>query len=234
MGTVTIDSRFCGPPGYANGGWTAGALAKFIQGPAQVTLRRPTPLDVALEIKETSAGLSLYHGETLLAEAEPKAPSPDLPDPVSYADAEEATRGYIGHEHHPYPTCFVCGTARGDEALRLFPGAVSGRDVAAAPWRVPEDLCENGRARTELVWAALDCPSWFGHQAFHPVSELILLARLTAQMEVQPAAGERCVVVGFSKGIDGRKIFCGSALFRESGECLACAEALWITVPKFD
>ena len=38
--TLSIDRRFCGPPGSGNGGYTAGRLAALIGDPAEITLRR--------------------------------------------------------------------------------------------------------------------------------------------------------------------------------------------------
>lgn len=235
MPTVTIPSRFCGPPQSANGGWTAGTLAAAVDGPAQVTLRAPTPLDVDLSLDEVGSGVALTHDGVLLAEAQAAVGRPeDPPPPVSWDDAVAASAHYVGFHDHPYPTCFVCGTDRGVDALRIFPGAVDGREVVAAPWTVPADLCASGRARTELVWAALDCPSWFGHLAFHGGSTRILLGRLTARVHEAPSADERCVVIGWPRGKDGRKIHSGSALYSEDGRLLASAEALWIELREPD
>ncbi|GAA3624089.1 hypothetical protein GCM10022200_02960 [Microbacterium awajiense] len=234
MSTVAIPSRFRGPPHSANGGWTAGTLAAVFDGPVQVTLRAPTPLDVDLRLDRTDSGVALRHDGTLLAEAVAGRLEGRPPLPVSWDDAVEASTRYVGFHDHPYPTCFVCGTDRGTDALRIFPGAVDGREVVAAPWTAPADLCTAGRARIELVWAALDCPSWFGHLAFHGGSTRILLGRLTAHVEARPAADERCVVLGWPRGKDGRKIRSGSALYSEDGRLLASAEALWIELREPD
>lgn len=47
---ILIDRRYCGPPNSANGGYAAGRLAAFVDGTAEVTLRRPPPLDTALNV----------------------------------------------------------------------------------------------------------------------------------------------------------------------------------------
>ena len=118
----------------------------------------------------------------LLAEGKPTAFQLALPQPVSFAEAEAARANYIGFREHPYPGCFVCGPARAPDfgaGLGLFPGAVSGQQLVAAPWQPARDLCdEHGLARKEFVWAALDCPSWFGHAAFVERVPKILLGRL--------------------------------------------------------
>jgi hypothetical protein len=43
-----------------------------------------------------------------------------------------------------------------------------------------------------------------------------------------PDLGERCVVVSWPLGEDGRKLFAGTALFAEDGELLALARQTWI------
>lgn len=52
MTVVRIDPRFTGPPGTANGGWTAGLMAGFlpVDGPVEVTLRKPPPIGRALDV----------------------------------------------------------------------------------------------------------------------------------------------------------------------------------------
>ena len=51
LATVTIAPRFCGPPGFGNGGYVAELPAGFASGDAlDVRLRLPLPLDVALDV----------------------------------------------------------------------------------------------------------------------------------------------------------------------------------------
>jgi hypothetical protein len=74
------------------------------------------------------------------------------------------------------------------------------------------------------VWAALDCPSYFGL----PSAPLALLGRLTASIEVLPEIGEPLVAIGWPIETEGRKYFAGSALANRDGEVLARAAATWI------
>jgi hypothetical protein len=146
------------------------------------------------------------------------------------AQAVEATTRYAWKDDHPYPECFVCGP-QNVEGLRLFPGPVPSRNLAAAPWVVPSDLVDHsGRALTELMWSALDCPSWFGHTAVHPHPGNVLLGRLTAQVVRRPKAGDPCIVIGFPVEKEGRKIHTGSAVFSDDGELLGHARAVWLEV----
>ena len=49
MGSIVIDSRFCGPKTSGNGGYSAGLIAKDFEATigkaVKVTLRSPPPLD---------------------------------------------------------------------------------------------------------------------------------------------------------------------------------------------
>jgi hypothetical protein len=127
----------------------------------------------------------------------------------------------------------VCGPDRAaGDGLRILPGAVEGTRVAAAPW-VPDrsQVDRDGRVPREIVWAALDCPSWFGMHCFHPFREGgVLLGRLAARIIDPPVVGERCVAAGWFLGRDGRKMSMGSALYGEDGAVRALARATWIAL----
>jgi hypothetical protein len=153
----------------------------------------------------------------------------DIPEPVSFSDAEAAVGSYIGFRHHPFPTCFVCGPKRAEgEGLRIFPGPISGCDVVAAPWTPDASLAgEDGTVRPEFVWAALDCPGFFGlfkEPSQHPA----VLGRLAAKLIAPVQPGERCVITGWRPGADGRKLYSGTALFSDDGELRGVAQATWI------
>jgi hypothetical protein len=213
---LIIASRYNGPPGSANGGYTCGLLAERVGEPAEVTLRSPPPLDTPLRFD----GSRLWDGETLVAEAHRAHVHLEVPDPVAFDDAERASRSYPGFDEHEYATCFVCGPDR-DDGLGLFAGAVDGKEVFAAPWVVPDDV-----SRLH-VWAALDCPGaigvgWDGRGNW-------LLGRMAAEVHDVPAPGEHCVVLSWPIGHEGRKGFAGTALFR-GDELLARARQTWIAL----
>lgn len=229
---VTIPTRFCGPPQSANGGYTAGLLAELFEGPCEVTLRAPPPLGVPLSRSLADGGATLLDGELLLAEAKPASVELELPAPVTVAEAERAVERYPGFARHPFPRCFVCGTARepGD-GLTIFTGPVGGRDVVAAPWSPTRDLGSDGEhVDTRFVWAALDCPSWFGFVAFADEVPAALLGRLSAVILRRPRLDERCVLMGWCNGREGRRIACGSQLLDASGECLAYSKSTWVVL----
>jgi hypothetical protein len=124
----------------------------------------------------------------------------------------------------------VCGPQRqhGD-GLRIFPGPVAKRSLVAAPWIPDETVCNDaGQAHSEVIWAALDCPSWFGLLEFEAGATFGLLGQLTAKILRRPQAGERCVVIGWARGKDGRKLYGGAAIYSSEGELLGNSEAVWI------
>ena len=162
--SLVIPARFRGPPGSGNGGYVCGRIAAYVNGPVTVTLRRPPPLDTPMTVERDSAGsVRIHHGPALIAEATsaPGSPAPEVPGPVSMAEAH-AVAGCARYYTDPvFPDCFVCGMGRrpGD-GLRIFPGPLTGRPLWAAPWTPdPSVASADRRVRPEVVWAALDCPS---------------------------------------------------------------------------
>lgn len=231
---VIIEEQYCGPPQSANGGYTAGLLAERIDGPCSVTLRAPPPLDRPLRVSRSETGIvSLHDADTLLAEAHARSVELALPEAVSFEQAERATLNYPGPHPHPYPRCFVCGPERrrGD-GLAVYPGEVEGRRVVASPWLPSRELCSDGGVvDAHFVWAALDCPSWFGFSTFEGEVPPSLLGRLAVDIRRRPHCDERCVIVGWHVGREGRRIECGSMLLdAEHGECLAYALSTWVTL----
>ena len=214
---VIIPARYNGPPGSANGGYTCGLVAGLLGGAAEITLRRPPPLDRPLRWD----GERLWDGEELVAEGARAELELEVPAPVSLVEAERAAGRYAGFAEHAFPTCFVCGPERQD-GLRIFAGPVEGRDLVAAPW-MPDE------SSPELAWAALDCPGAFA-VGFDGRGEVVL-GRLTARVDRVPTAGEPHVVVGWPLGGDGRKLYAGTAIFTADGEPIARARATWI-VPR--
>lgn len=229
-----IERRFRGPPDSANGGYACGRIASLLGGTVEVTLRSPPPLDHALDVERSGGNVTILASGKLVAEGRPTTIESDPPAPPSWAQAVEAATRYPWFDNHPFPCCFVCGGERAaGDGLRIFPGAVDERTIAAAPFVPDASLLddESGRVRAEIVWAALDCPSWFGMHCFHPFQGRgVLLGRLAARIDECPRLQDRCICVGWFLGRDGRKMHCGSALYTESGALLAVGKATWIAL----
>jgi hypothetical protein len=123
--TITIDTRFNGPPQSANGGWAGGMLARHLR-PASlgtgndvanvadlaaalfasdaafptvsVSLRAPPPLGVPLDIhRNTDNSLSLKQGELELAHAQLDHFELSIPKIPSLVQAKAASA--LGYQH---------------------------------------------------------------------------------------------------------------------------------------
>jgi hypothetical protein len=137
---------------------------------------------------------------------------------------------FVAQHEHPFPRCFVCGTARAPgDGLRIFAGREGQEGPVAAPWIPHGSLADGqGLVRPEFLWAALDCPGYFG--GVPPELPVAVLGRMTAQVSPTVRAGERCVVMGWGLGVEGRKIHAATALFGEDGTLRGRALQTWITI----
>jgi hypothetical protein len=218
MSSVVVASRFRGPTTSGNGGFTAGLLAEAcaVDGPVQVTLRTPPPLERPLQVHDGA----LLDGDTLVAQAEPGALTA-LPDGVDLAAARAAEQAYAGLVRHPFPECFVCGPARepGD-GMRLFPGPI-GDGRTACTWTPGSEV------GLPFVWAALDCPgAWTSDVVGRPM----VLGRMTATVAGAVVPGRTYVVTGTLLLTEGRKTRTATALLDAGGEVVARSEQVWIAV----
>ena len=231
---IVIDRRFRGPPKTANGGYVCGLVAGLIGGTAEVTLRLPPPLDKPLAVRRHDDGrVALLDGESVVAAGIPTTVEIEIPEPVSFSDAEEAAKSSVALEDDlPYETCFVCGTERAEgDGLRLFAGPVAERDIVAASWTPDASLGDgNGAVRLEFVWSALDCP---GAYAFiESADDIVLLGRLAASLIEPVQVSQRYVVIGWQLGSEGKKLYSGTALYSHAGTLHAFAKATWIKRPN--
>jgi hypothetical protein len=247
---LIVPQRFCGPPDSGNGGWTAGALAALDAGDApddhcddwptiEVSLRQPPPLDTPLQVVEAGGVLTASRDGAVVATAHRTERDLALVDPVPHDVAAAAESSYPGHDFHPFPTCFVCGTSRSEgDGLRIFPGHTGdGPDGAlvASAWTPHPSLHEDWhayadetpRASVAATWAALDC---IGGWAGDLTERLMVLGRMTARLDDLPVIGEPHVVVGEGCGQDGRKTFTAATLYDADGRVVATAEHTWIAV----
>jgi hypothetical protein len=236
-GTIAIARRFRGPPNSGNGGYSCGRLAAFIDGPAEVTLRKPPPLDTEMRVvTEGGDSVALYDGEQLIATAMPRTIPVSTMTAPSYEDAVAASSRTFDPSKHKLPMCYVCGPARhpGD-GLRIFCGPLDAADTkwsgtVAAPW-VPEPYMadDRGEVSDEFIWAALDCPTAYasGSPDGFPT---ILLGRQAVTIHQKPAIGDHCIIAARQTGREGRKYLAEATLFGASGTTLAHCQATWIEV----
>ncbi len=228
---LVIPRRFRGPDDSGNGGWTCGAVARFVVGQAEVTLRRPPPLDRPLRVEDGGDHVSVLDGADLVAEATTTDRTVRWAPFVDPDEAHAAGERYHGHVEHAFPNCFTCGPARAEgDGLRIFPGPVEGRpELVADTWTPDPSLLVDGELGDPIVWAALDCPSVWAHLADGTAA---VLGRMTAVLQQRPEVGRTYVVVGASDGGEGRKRFGSAALYTTDGEPVAASNATWITIDR--
>jgi hypothetical protein len=228
--TVAVPGRFNGPLESGNGGYSAGAIAAFVEGDvAEVSLRSPVPLDSPLEISREGDALQVLDGETLVAEARPVDDlGIEAPEPVGLEAARTASERYRGLRGGPFSRCFVCGLDR-EDALGVFAGEVEGREMVASPWTPPAWAAdENGEVRSEIVWGVLDCPTYFAAYLRRDPLPVSFLVRQAARIDRPVRAAEEHVVIAWPLGAEGRKHEAASAVLSTDGETLAIARALLV------
>ncbi|MEO8725095.1 MAG: hypothetical protein ABI383_03135 [Acidobacteriaceae bacterium] len=233
---IAVAKRFCGPPTTGNGGYTCGLLAQFLSDAAAVecTIRKPIPLERALQVEISDHRAKLLDGTAAVIEAAAVDYSFALPRVVTFPEAQAAVKASPAYQDHPFPTCFVCGPERAEhDGLRVFPGPVEAQDgftnLYAASWvpaREFADDDENGTVRPEFIWAAMDCPTGFA--AGFPYEGKLVTGRLAVKLLADLHQGEECVLMSWSLGNEGRKCHAAAALFNGRGVACAIARATWI------
>ncbi len=235
---VEIDPRFNGPPESANGGYACGVVAGALtDGPARVTLRRPPPLGLALDVVEAAGGVELRHEGQLVATATEWDGEVEVGAPPNQAALDAAVRNFdldLYTRHHAFDRCFTCGPRRAvDDGLRIFPAAIADSTQVAWPWTPsPSTASDSRRVDPPVVWAALDCPSGLSWIT-SPNAALAgpaVLGQLAVRIDRRPQVGEALMVGGWQTGADGRKLFAGAAVWTTEGEAIAAAAATWIVL----
>ncbi|MEU7479763.1 hypothetical protein AB0A63_27490 [Lentzea sp. NPDC042327] len=224
MTTVTIGSRFNGPPGTGNGGYVSGRLAAHVgAGPVSVRLRKPVPLDREMRVRDGE----LLDGDVVIASAAPAALDLAVPAVPTLAEARAAAAQVPWRDRHPFPTCFGCGPDREDGIGALL-GPLAGREEWAGVWRPTAVLPhEGGHVLPEVVWAALDCPS------AQPVAPdggpAFVLGTFVAQVERPVELDVDHVLLAWELGREGRKAYSASAIIGPDGVC-GRATAVWVSI----
>ncbi len=225
--TVSIARRFRGPENSGNGGYSCGLLARVFDGPVEVTLKAPPPLDTPLSLVRDEQGARLLHGEAEIAVAREAAVDVDPPPAPAMSAAEAARSRYVGPDEHAIPGCFVCGPKRAaGDGMRIFAGPDEALGVAATPWTPePGQADASGHVATQFLWSALDCPGYFG--LLRPGLPA-LLGRMAAEIIEAPRPGDACIVIGWKIDHEGRKYHAGSAVYTADGRLLAKSRQTWI------
>jgi len=228
---LVVPGRFNGPRDSGNGGYSCGLFARLIDGPAEVSLRAPVPLDTELGVESRGAGVDVLASGDMIARVEPVDELElEVPETVSLDEAREASKLYRGVEDGPFSHCFVCGLGR-EDAYGVFAGEVQGKRVVASPW-TPRDETAGGDSAVadEFIWAVLDCPTYFAAYLGEEL-EMSVLARQQVRVDRPVSVGEEHVVMAWPISTDGRKRLTGCALLSGEGETLARGQVLMVALP---
>jgi hypothetical protein len=230
---LRVPDRFSGPIGFANGGWLAGLLAHVSAiDPAQVTLRKPIPLETDLVLGDgvlrASPKATDQGGGEVIAEIGPGRFTRPTPEFIPRAEALAAEERSLVRSSPEYGHCLVCGVDRPD-GYRLRPGSVTGRPhTVACLWR-PAQMSPP-LADADIIaasWAAMDCP---GVWTIDAPADPMLLGRMTATVLRPPGLRDEVIAVGQWHARDGRKMLTSTALYAEDGDLLAHSEQVWISI----
>lgn len=229
---ITIQALHNGPPHSAHGGVAAGQMAALVDAErAIVRFHAPPPLDEPLiGVTQPLGAVDVLAGSRCIATVRPTPALSIEPfarlQPMAVAAAESK---WLDHAdgHHPFPTCFGCGTDRSD-GLGLTPGPVPGSSVHAAFWTPTLD----GPVPSWLVWAALDCPS--GGPALAAVARgtAVVTGELAVDIIEPLAGGERYQILSRCDAQSGRTFRTSAAFVDQAGRNVAVAAATWIAIPS--
>jgi hypothetical protein len=227
---VVIARRFNGPPGSGHGGYSAGSAGVLVDAAAaEVTLRRPPPLETPLDVRRRDGGVALVDGAEVIAEARPAELSVAGPAPVTLDEAAAASERFSWLHDHPFPSCFGCGPERDPaDALCLYTGPV-GDGRFAVPW-TPQEWTGDGVVDPLFAWAALDCPS--SSPAHATIGKPVVLGRFTVALEQPIEVGAPHVIQAWMERSEGRKRHTAVAIFDSSGERRAVARAVWVELAR--
>ncbi|MEU5432726.1 hypothetical protein AB0G73_05040 [Streptomyces sp. NPDC020719] len=230
--TITVPGHLRGYPGVAFGGFVAGVLAgRAAAKTVRVDFRRPTPVEVPVELAETAGGGAVLTGaDGVLAVATPDELDLEVPEPPSWAQASAAAEAYRAAPPEGAVDCFGCGLDRTpDTGLRQHCGTVPGRDLVATAWTAGPALADpEGMLRPELVWGALDCPGNAAGRLRGAMRPGAVTASLTARLLQPVPVSSRLVSYAWILSEEGRKHRMGVALSTADGDLCALASALWL------
>jgi len=234
---VIIDRQFNGPPQSANGGYAGGVLAAGLhgagyKGAVEASLHSPPPLAHTMQLEANSQSALLTDGDTKVGTAKVTELTLDLPafpQAPTFIGAPE-----IGKDaFRPFDQCFVCGGQRhAGDGLCLRAEVVEGAGgLMGTPWQLHQNFADkNDEIDPAYIWSALDCPGYFACA----YGEAALLGRLTTEIFKPLKLGDDAMVYGWSLDDPAapkrRKRRCGTAVIDASGDLVAKAEGLWITV----
>ena len=199
-GRVLIPRRFNGPPASANGGYAAGLVARYIRGPAEVSLRLPPPLDTALALtRSDDERVLLCHREQLVAEGAAGRDARRRAARASRPSPRRARRcaGIRGEAPGTRSATATSAASAATTASGLHFGDLPGEPSMTAALLIADATIphDDHGILPEIAWAALDCPSYV--PALWSADVPSLLAWMQAELHEPIPLGEPIVACGW-------------------------------------
>lgn len=226
---ITVESRFQGIEGMAQGGHLAGMVAASLEDDVAIAFRAPCPLETPLTLEGVNGHHQLLWGDTVVLEADPDDSTPTPPPFVAW-EAAVVARNWAEDQAHvqAVTTCFSCGS--GPDTLRVHAGKVNGTTLYASPLVLPAWTANDGRVEHRFLWAPIDCAAGW-RVSMGEGSRPALTGRLRVVVHKDVSPDEPLVVVADADADwNGRKRTARSAIYRVNGSLVASSESLWIAL----
>lgn len=244
--TLIIDGLYNGATGVANGGYSCGVVAGFIENDAEVRLNAAFPTETPLTVKTTEHGgveIFLDDGQSearLLGSGKPAEVDLNVPSPPDYETARRAGENFVFLHRVDPRGCYICSPIRPvGEGLRLFIGPLpdiaektTGGNLVAAIWRPsPEQADAEGNIKPVYIWSVLDCPGVSALKLRNPESGVLVLGSCAASIKGKLPASEHYIVSAWEIAPpQGNKRFMGVAIHSRAGKLMAGAKQVCFDV----
>lgn len=230
MTEIVIDKRHQGPFDAANGGYVSGILGDALgPRPSNVRLRKPVPLDTAIQITRQADSAALVYDDQTLASAE--TVDDDIPE-ARFATVEEVLEGEsVDFDMGMFANCFVCGQGA-PNGLGIEPRKL-GEGRFAALWRpAASNHIQGPFVDAAYLRSALDCPGGFAVLSKHQT--VAVTGTLTSKVNFLPPVEDPLIVIGEAAWAEGRRLGAVTTIFTESDEIVATAAAVWVVVTPME
>ncbi|HEX6221151.1 MAG TPA: hypothetical protein VF115_08670 [Acidimicrobiia bacterium] len=209
-----------------NGGYVAGILGDAARlHTSSARLSRPVPIETPLHLVAEDGWAALRHCDQTLAET---VETTDRVGSTGFVPRDEAVNaGELMIDLGVFADCFVCGRD-GEDGLGIRPKPLADGRFAAV-WRPGSSgLIEAPTVPIRYLHSALDCPGGFA--AIAASGKLAVTGSLTSRIDFLPESDRTLIVVAEAVGAEGRTLHAVTTIFTESGEIVATAEAIWVTL----
>lgn len=225
---LSVDRRFQGSTGIAQGGYLAGLVSELLGLDISVSFHRPAPVDEKLHLSTEEGTYKLLGSTGLVLEARDLRKAPDPSPPVSWRRAVEARSSVARDPFARDRACFMCGDH--SESLGIQAGPVNQSQISATPVVFPDWTATDGIVAARFLWAALDCPAgWSVSLDSRDLSAVT--GGLSAMMFAPINPGVPLVVTAVpEKHWTGRTRRAHSAIYDSNGKLIASAESIWVAL----